>query len=80
MAWDQIILAAITLIIGPLLAFGLKVWWQGREAKTIAEKVQKEDAARAQKDETAIAHETRIVNESIDAQRKAREEWAKGQK
>lgn len=75
MSWVQVVGFAVVFVIGPLIA-----WWLSRKkAKELADAEAKarqaaEEAAARAKDVTT-AEETRTINQSIDAQRDAREKF-----
>lgn len=68
---------ALTVVIGPLLAWLIKRWWDNKAAQIEAEKRRKAEEEAARKNSEGQSHEAGEVNASIDAQRAAREKWAK---
>lgn len=69
--------AIVTLVVGPLLAWWLKRWWQGVDAAIIAERARKEEEEAARRNAEKVSQGAGAVNESIDKQREAREKWAR---
>lgn len=76
----EIIGIAITVIVGPLLAFALKKYWDGKAAEAAAAARQANEEQNARNENKQAGDVTRDVNESIDKQKAARDEWAKNQR
>lgn len=66
-----------TAILGPLLAWFLKRWWDKKAEKAATEAREKAEAEAAKKNSENQSGHAGQVNESIDKQREAREKWAR---
>jgi hypothetical protein len=75
--WLTVIGTITTAILGPLLAWFLKRWWDKKAEKAATEAREKVEVEAAQKNSEAQSGHAGQVNESIDKQREAREKWAR---
>jgi len=67
--------AAITLVIGPLLAFFLKKYWDGQQADRDADHRRSEEEQKNRDTGTDVSNQTRDVNDSIEKQKEAMRQW-----
>lgn len=77
MTWVTLIGVIVTAIVGPLLAFFLKRWVENQIANAKAEARQKEEEQKAREEHKQAGDTARDVNTSIDAQKAARDKWAR---
>lgn len=78
-AWLTVIGSVLTLIVGPLIAFFIKRYWDKKAADAATLKRQADEEALALKNSQTQSDKTGTINASIDEQRKARENWEKSQ-
>ncbi len=67
--------AGITLILGPLLAFFLKRYWDGHQADRDADNRHKSEEQKNRDMGKSVSDQTRDVNESIDKQKDSMKSW-----
>jgi H+/gluconate symporter-like permease len=67
----------VTAICGPLLAWLLKRWADNKAAAAEAERQARLQEEEARKNSEAQSAQAGTTNTSIDAQREAREKWAR---
>ncbi len=78
MIW-QAIIAIVTVIGGPVIVFLITRYWNNKVAEAETEKRQASEEEEARAAAAKMADRGKDVNTSIDAQKKAREDWMKTQ-
>lgn len=70
-------IALITSILGPLLAFFMKWYVDKKVADVQTEIREKEDQKLGEQNDQTQSHQAGAINDSIETQRRAQEEWKK---
>lgn len=67
--------SVLTLILGPLLAFWIKKYWDDKLAAAAAAKRQADEEQKNRDDNAKQSHDTSDINQSIDKQKEAADHW-----
>lgn len=67
--------SVLTLILGPLLAFWIKKYWDDKVAAAAAAQRQADEEKKNQADNQKQSHDTGNINTSIDKQKDASDHW-----
>lgn len=73
-----LLVAIVTGIVSPLLAFLLKRWIDAQVKKAQQQEQSNQDQKNLDQDVGNTQSSTSAINESIDLQAKAKEDWIKG--
>lgn len=75
--WIGLIGTALTVLVGPLVAFFIKRWWDNQAADKAAALVAAQEQIAATANDQKVSAGTAQVNQEIAAQAAARAQWIK---